>query len=74
MVEGVESIEVIEADVVELIHKVRYLSLLDVEKDLFDRYIDFLHRPLQTSSPVFFESTTTLWLSLFSCSGTGLRT
>ena len=42
MVEGVESIEVIEADVVELIHKVRYLSLLDVEKDLFDRYIDFL--------------------------------
>ena len=73
MVEGVESIEVIEAEVVELIHKVRYLSLLDVEKDLFDRYIDFLHRLLQTSSPVFFESTA-LWLRLFSCSGTGLRT
>ena len=34
MVVGVDSFEVIEAEVVELIHKVRYLSPLDVEKDL----------------------------------------
>ena len=73
MVVGVDSFEVIEAEVVEMIRKVRYLSLLDVEKDLFDRYIDLLHRLLQTSSPVFFESTA-LWLRLFSCSGTGLCT
>ena len=56
MVVGVDSFEVIEAEVVELIHKVRYLSPLDVEKNLAHTHIDFLHRLLQTSNPVF-EST-----------------
>ena len=47
----------IEAEVVELIYKVRYLSPLDVEKNLANTHIYFLHRLLQTSNPVFFEST-----------------
>ena len=57
MVVGVGSFEVTEADGVELIHKVRYLSPLDVEKNLAHTHIDFLHRLLQTSNPFFFEST-----------------
>ena len=57
MVVGVDSFEVIEAEVVELIHKVRYLSPLDVEKNLAHTHIDFLHRLLRTSNPVFLEST-----------------
>ena len=56
MVVGVDSFEVIEAEVVELIHKVRYLSSLVVEKNLAHTHIDFLRRLLQTSNPVFFES------------------
>ena len=43
MVVGVDSFEVIEAEVVELIHKVRYLSSLVVEKNLAHTHIDFLH-------------------------------
>ena len=57
MVVGVDSFEAIEAEVVELIHKVRYLSPLVVEKKLVHIHTDFLHRLLQTSNPVFFEST-----------------
>ena len=56
MVVGVDSFEVTEADGVELIHKVRYLSPLVVEKNLAHTHIDFLRRLLQTSNPVFFES------------------
>ena len=57
MVVGVDSFEVTEADGVELIHKVRYLSPLVVEKNLAHTHTDFLYRLLQTSNPVFFEST-----------------
>ena len=58
MVLGVDSFEVIEADVVELIHKVRCLSSsLVIEKNLAHTHIDFLHRLLQTSKPVFSKST-----------------
>ena len=50
-----------DADGVELIHKVRYLSPLVVEKNLAHTHTDFLHRLLQTSNPVFFESTAYGW-------------
>ena len=56
MVVGVDSFEVTEANGVELIHKVRYLSPLVVEKNLAHTHIHFLRRLLQTSNPVFFES------------------
>ena len=46
MVLAVDSFEVTEADGVELIHKVRYLSPLLAEKNLTHTHTDFLHRLL----------------------------
>ena len=65
MVADVDSYKEIGAYVVDSIQRNRFLSCLDVEKDLAHTCIDFLHQLLQTSSPAFFESTA-LWLRLFS--------